>query len=260
MASSPTDVAARHLVAARSSRRPGARLPESCRPADDETAIAIQRRVGEILELGIGGWKCSLPTPERRLPAAPIFAPTIRSLSPCPVIASGDTAQVEPEIAFVIARDLPPRATPYGEGEVRAAIAEARLVLELMGSRYADRSVITFPELLADSIANQGLFVGPVLSNPLGLSLEAFPIAIDGGHGTMIRKDGRHPDGHPLKPLYWLANFLAGGGYGEGVWLRAKTVVTTGSYCGAVDVPLASALSVRYGEFGALDVQFSAMV
>lgn len=258
MAASAIDIAARHLVAARSSRRPGARLPEPCRPADDEAAIAIQRRVGDLLGLPVAGWKCSQSTPERRLPVAPIFAPTIRSVSPCQVNAPGGNAQVEPEIAFVMARDLPSRATPYDEAEVRAAIAEAHLVLELMGSRYTDRSAISFPELLADNIANQGLFVGPAVSNPLGLSLDAFAIVIDAGDRTMIRKDGRHPDGHPLKPLYWLANFLAGGGYGEGVCLRANDVVTTGSYCGVVDVPLSTALTVRYGEFGSLDVQFSA--
>jgi 2-keto-4-pentenoate hydratase len=131
-------------------------------------------------------------------------------------------------------------------------------VLELMGPRYADLSAVTFPELLADSIANQGLFVGPVLSNTVGLALDAFPIVIDGADGTLVTRDGRHPDGHPLRPLYWLANFLAAGGYGEGVWLKAGQVVTTGSYCGVVDLPLETALVVRYGDFGTLSVQFSA--
>jgi 2-keto-4-pentenoate hydratase len=233
------DVAARQLVAARTARRPGARLPESCRPTDADAGLAIQRRVGEILDLAIGGWKCSVPTPERIVPIAGM-------------------ARVEPEIAFVLARDLPARATPYDEADVRAAIGEARLVLELMGPRYVDPAAVTFPELLADSIANQGLFAGPVLSNPHGLSLDSFAIVIDGADGTLITREGRHPDGHPLRPLYWLANFLAAGGYGEGVSLKAGQIVTTGSYCGVVDVPLETALVVRYGDLGTLDVQFSA--
>ncbi len=211
-----------------------------------------------MLGLAIGGWKCSVPTPERKIPAAAIFAPTIVSVGPCPITPIAGKARVEPEIAFVLARDLPARATPYDEADVRAAIGEARLVLELMGPRYADPAAITFAELLADSIANQGLFVGPVLSNTVGLSLDAFPVVIDGDDGTLLTREGKHPDGHPLKPLYWLANFLAGGGYGEGVWLKAGQIVTTGSYCGAVDVPLETALIVRYGDFGTLNVQFSA--
>jgi 2-keto-4-pentenoate hydratase len=252
------DAAARQLVAARTARRPGGRLPASCRPADADAGLAIQRRVVEILSLPIGGWKCSVPTPERKIAAAPIFAPTIVSVSPCPIVPIGGAARIEPEIAFVLARDLPARAAPYDETDVRAAIGEARLVLELMGPRYADPATVTFPELLADSIANQGLFVGPVLSNSVGLPLDAFAIVIDGADGTLLTRDGRHSDGDPLRPLYWLANFLAAGGYGEGVSLKAGQIVTTGSYCGVVDVPLETALVVRYGDLGTLNVQFSA--
>jgi 2-keto-4-pentenoate hydratase len=252
-----TEAAAQQLLAARSARRPGARLPPSCRPADADAGLAIQRRVGEMLALEIGGWKCSVPTTDRTITAAAIFAPTIVRVAPCPILPVAGMARVEPEIAFVLGRDLPARAAPYDEAEVRAAIGETRLVLELMGPRYADPAPITFPELLADSIANQGLFVGPVLSNPFGLSFEAFPVVIDGADGTLLTREGRHPDGHPLRPLYWLANFLAGGGYGQGVWLKAGQVVTTGSYCGVVEVPLDTALIVRYGDFGTLDVQFA---
>jgi 2-keto-4-pentenoate hydratase len=211
-----------------------------------------------MLALPIGGWKCAVATPDRQIPAAAIFAPTIVSVSPCPIIPIVGKARVEPEIAFVLARDLPARATPYDEGEIRAAIGEARLVLELMGPRYIDPSAVAFPELLADSIANQGLFVGPVLSNALGLPLDGFAIVIDGDDGTLVTRDGKHPDRHPLRPLYWLANFLAAGGYGEGIWLKAGQVVTTGSYCGVVDLPLETALVVRYGDLGTLSVQFSA--
>ena len=252
------EAAARHLAAARTARRPGARLPASCRPADADTGLAIQRRVGEMLGMAIGGWKCSVPSAERKIAAAPIFAPTIVSVAPCPIVPIAGKARVEPEIAFVLARDLPARATPYDEADVRAAIGEVRLVLELMGPRYADPAAVTFPELLADSIANQGLFVGPVLSNAVGLPLDAFAIVIDGADGTLITRDGKHPDGHPLRPLYWLANFLAAGGYGEGVSLNAGQIVTTGSYCGVVDVPLETVLAIRYGDIGTLSVQFSA--
>jgi len=71
-----TDAAARQLVAARLARRPGARLAESCRPRDIETALAIRRRVGELLHFDVGGWKCSLPMPDKAVFMAPIYAPT----------------------------------------------------------------------------------------------------------------------------------------------------------------------------------------
>jgi 2-keto-4-pentenoate hydratase len=250
-----TDTAARHLVAARLARRPGARLPEAFRPADVEAALGIQRRVTELLALDVGGWKCSVPTPPRPVPMAPIYAPTIVASSPCPILPIAGQARIEPEIAFVMARDLPGRDAPYGEAEVRAAIREPHLVLELIGPRYADPAATTFPEQLADAIANQGLFVGPAVPDALDRPLDAIPIVIEAAGRSLHAVQGKHPDGHPLKPLVWLANYLAQHDRG----LAAGQIVTTGSYCGVVDVPLATPLTVRYGELGTLSVRFNSL-
>ena len=242
--------AAQHLLAARRARQPGARLPESCRPIELGDAIAIQRRVQALLGVATGGWKCSLPTPERVIACAPIFAASIRRDSPCPVAAYGPTVKIEPEIALVLGRDLPPRKTAYGESEVRAAVAETRLVLELLGSRYADPAAVSFAEILADQINNQGLFVGPVLARGLDAQLEGFAIAVEATALRLHACEGRHPDGHPLRPLVWLASHLARHENG----LTAGTIVTTGSYAGALEVPLATPLTVRFGELGEIRV------
>ena len=254
MPTAATESAARVLAAARSARRPGERLQEALRPDDVEAALAIQQRVTELLALPIGGWKCSLPAPERPVAMAPIYAPTIFATSPCPILPIGGKARIEPEIAFVVGRDLPQRDAPYDEAEIRAAIREPHLVLELIGPRYADPSAVTFFESLADGINNQGLFVGPSVPNALEQRLDEVPIAIDAGSVSLHAVQGRHPDGHPLKPLVWLANFIARRQGG----LQAGEIVTTGSYCGVVDVPLNTALTVRFGALGALWVEFTA--
>jgi 2-keto-4-pentenoate hydratase len=250
-----TDTAARYLVAARLAGRPGARLPEACRPADVEAALGIQQRVTELLALAIGGWKCSVPSAERPIAAAPIYAPNVVATSPCPILPIGDQARVEPEVAFIIGRDLPHRDTLYTEAEVRAAIREPHLVLELIGPRYADAAAVSYTELLADGIANQGLFVGPAVPGALDQPLDAMPIAVDAPDRRLHAAQGRHPDGHPLKPLLWLVNFLARRGEG----LTAGQIVTTGSYCGVLDVPLKTPLTVRYGELGTLSVRFESV-
>jgi 2-keto-4-pentenoate hydratase len=246
--------AAAFLVAARRTRRPGKRLPEAWRPADVNAALAIQQRVTELLALPIGGWKCSLPTPERPVAMAPIYAPNIFERSPCPILPIAAKARIEPEIAFVMARDLPPRSSPYSETEIRAAIREARMVLELIGPRYADPTAATFVEVLADGVANQGLFAGPVVANALERALGELPITIDANAKHLHAAQGRHPDGHPLKPLVWLANFLAQRHDG----LRAGQIVTTGSYCGVVDVPLNVEVTVRFGDLGVLSARLRA--
>src|SRR4030095_12488453 len=107
MAFGGQEAAAQFLVAARKSGRPGARLPEGLRPPDLESALAIQHRVVELLGQAVGGWKCSLPSEERPINAAPILASTIFRHSPCTIVAAGATAKIEPEVAFVMAQDLP---------------------------------------------------------------------------------------------------------------------------------------------------------
>lgn len=247
------DAAARFLLAARQSRTPGERLPVDLRPPDLTDALAIQARTSELLGLAIGGYKCSAPTDARPVSYAPIHAPTILDASPYPVPGAGAQARIEPEIALVMGHDLPPRATPYSDDEVRSAVKEARLVLEIIGSRYAEPSAVTFPELLADNVANLGLYVGPVLPDPWSKDLDAFPIAVRTGAATLMTRDGKHPDGHPLRALAWLANYLAS----RGEVLKAGLVVTTGSYCGILEVPVDTPLTFAYGDLGTLAVSLT---
>jgi 2-keto-4-pentenoate hydratase len=244
------EAAAQFLFAARKSGRPGPRIPADIRPTEIADALAIQRRVGVLIGQPIGGWKCSVPSAPRPIACAPIFAPTIVTASPCPVVAAGGTIKIEPEIAFMLARDLPARATPYSEEEVRGALREARFVLEIVSSRYAEPASVAFPEALADSIANQGLFIGPVVPDAFSRPLSAFPVTVKTGNDTLATRDGKHPDGEPLRPLYWLANYLAQ----RGDPLRAGMIVTTGSYCGVIEVPLDVPLTIQYGDLGTLAV------
>jgi 2-keto-4-pentenoate hydratase len=253
MTPSAIEAAALHLLAARRHRRPAARLPKASRPSSNEEGLAIQRRIAFLLGEPVGGWKCSLPTAERTL-VAPIYQNTIGRTSPCAVPAYETWARIEPEIAFVLARDLPRRSTPYTEAEVRAAVGETRLVLELMGSRYADPAKLPFPEMLADGVNNYGLFVGPAVPKGIDRTLDAIPIAIDGPSGAILARNGVHPDGHPLRPLTWLANWFGTNTAGWTQGLAAGQIVTTGSYAGALDVPLATPLTITFGDLGRIEV------
>ena len=242
------DSASQFLLAARKRGTPGSRIPPEFRPTDIDGGLAIQARMTALLGQPVGGYKCSLPSATRPVLMAPIFAPTIAHTSPCRVLAVGETVCVEAEIAFVMARDLPPRAAAYSENEIRNAIKEARLVLEVLGSRYTEPDSTTFPEMLADGLANQGLLVGPTLQDPWERALESLRIVIESPSGVLATHEGKHADGHPVRPLYWLANYLAT----AGTPLRAGMIVTTGSYCGVVDVPIDTPLSFAYGDIGTL--------
>jgi len=158
--------------------------------------------------------------------------------------------KVEPEIAFALARDLPARSAPYSEEDIRDAVRETRLVLEIVGPRYEDAKAVTYPELLADNVANEGLYLGPVVRDALQRGLTAFPITIRSGADAVATKEGKLPDGDPLKPLHWLANRLAE----IGTPLRAGEIVTTGSYCGIVEVPVGEPVTFTCGDVGEVTV------
>jgi len=237
---------------ARKAGFPGRRLPETCRPADIESATVIQRRVGVLLGQDIGGWKCSMPSEAKPAPAAPIFTSTIVWKAPGKVTTVAPMIKIEPEIAFVVGRDLNARETPYTEAEIKAVIGSTRLALEVLGTRYTDPDSVSWPEMIADSIQNQGLFVGPEFPGGMNASLEKFPVTVHAQGDVLCERDGHHNDGHPLRPLYWLANFLAARGEG----LRVGQVVTTGSYAGAIEVPLGFALTVTFGDLGTIKAEF----
>ena len=223
--------AAQFLLAARKRGTPGPRIPAEFRPKNDDDALAIQARVTALVGQPIGGYKCSLPTGPRPVFMAPIFSPTISDAPPpFAVRGVGTTAPIEPEIAFVMARDLPKRATAYSDDEIRDAIKEARLVLEVLGSRYSDPSSVTFPEALAEGLRNQGLFVGPVLHDPWNQELEAFPITISTGRRVLATYEGKHDDRHPARPLYWLANYLAMAGTPLAAGIRPSNTTASNSF------------------------------
>lgn len=248
------EAAAQLLAAARAGRSPVARLPAASRPATIADAFAVQQRVTALAGRAIGGWKCALPTAAKTI-VAPIFAADLRRGSPCTAAwPAGPSVRVEPEIAFLLAADLPPRRQPYTDDEVRAAIGATHLVLELIGTRYADPAGLPFPELLADNAGNAGLLVGPEVAAADDGALVRFVLrwGIAGEPATVL--EARHPDGHPLRPLAWLANTLPqipGGERG----LIAGDVVTTGSYAGVLDVPAAVPLTFVFGELGRIDVE-----
>ena len=242
------DAAATELARRRRAKARGPRLDPALRPITITDAFEVQQRTAARMGT-IGGWKCSLPTPERTT-FGPIFAETISRGAHALVVSRGSTAPIEPEVAFVLARDLPARSSPYSEADVVAAIAEAHLVLELLGNRYDDPASVPFAEMLADCVNNAGLVVGAVVERPFEQMLETMPVGITGVGGFHLERDGRHPDGHPLRPLVWLANFLRE----RGERLRSGQVITTGSYAGALEVPLATPLTITFGALGRMHV------
>ena len=246
--------AARFLIAARQSGIAGPRLPAECRPQSLGQAFAVQQRTAELLRAtrqdSIAAWKSALPSPEKTV-VAPIYASGTADAAAGPIAAGSDIVRIEPEIAFELARDLPPRDTPYTEAEIDAAVGGARLALEVLGCRYASPEHASLPELLADHMFNQGLVLGPRISSPDSApGCMTITLKVDGVE--VEQHAGIHPNDRPKAGLYWLANFLRE----QGLGLTAGQHVITGSYAGFLDVPANKDVELTYGDLGVLKVRF----
>lgn len=234
----------------------GDRLPPEARPTTIEQALTIQDAIAnqwcEQMDDSIGGWKCLQPS-NANIIVAPIFTCSMNSVAPVSLWADQGMAPIEPEIGFVIGKDLPPRDQAYTPADVDAAIARTHMCLELMRCRYADKSQCEFPEMLADSLLNQGMFVGPQIDADKAKASAELLIDVT-ANGEKKTYQGKHPNAAPRAGLYWLAEFLRQRGMG----LQAGQVVITGSFAGIIQVPLETDIKIEYQGLGDMTLRFSA--
>lgn len=229
---STVDQAASLLLSVRRGELPRpARLPESIAPRTEAEAYAMQLAVLRAAGEHIGGYKASMPDANRGT-SAPIAASAVVA-SPARLEGQrfGTRATqrfgIEPEIAFRMARDLPPRrrGESWSRNDIVAAIASAHAAIEICVARL--ESFDNAPPLhrLADAIMNEALVIGAPLIDwqSLDLSNLALRVAIDGA--VVHQGIGGHPIVDPLVPLVWLVNHLSE----RGQTLAAGAYVTTGS-------------------------------
>ncbi|QGU06828.1 2-keto-4-pentenoate hydratase [Corynebacterium occultum] len=157
--------------------------------------------------------------------------------------------KVEPELAFILAHDLPADASFE---QVAAAIGSTHLAIEIIDSRVEDWN-IALVDTVADNASCGAVIIDP---NPIDVPTADLPgvtarMLIDGelaGQGS-----GADVMGHPLAPLQWLATTLGE----QGVGLHAGDIILTGSFCGAAPVIAGQHVEIDYGPHGTLSASFS---
>ena len=251
------------LAKRRQQGQPGPLLEETLRPQTLTDAFALQQQVAVAMAEPIAGWKCLLPTPDK-IVVAPIYQSTVcrfdshpDAIQHCPlwpstVPASLGLARVEPELAFVFAKDLPPKTVPYTEAEIDAALGSTHLALELIQSRFSHDSGAGFFDQLADGLFNQGLFLGPELPPTPGFDGSEFTLHLTFSDGRVQSLNAVHPNQQPRAGLYWLVNYLSA----NNIALVAGQAVITGSYAGVLDLPFGEDLQFQYGDWGQFGLRF----
>jgi 2-keto-4-pentenoate hydratase len=246
MTADAAERAAAALLDARLHRRWLRDLPDGCVPQTADDALAIQQRVAARLG-PVAGYKAGAGR------ASPVFAGIVYA-SPARVPA--ETLRmfgVEMEFGFSFARDLPPRSSPYSEGEIIDAVAAVHAAIEIVESRFADMNSADELSKLADFGSNEGVVVGPAYTDWRSVDLARVPgrLLIDG------KEAGRAPGGNRGKQsvpnLLWLANNYAAR-YGG---IRRGQIAITGSFTGIAIAHAGATVVADLGKLGQASVVFA---
>ena len=135
---------------------------------------------------------------------------------------------VECEVAVKIASDIPASDAPYSRSEIADAIEWLATAFEVIDGRPAADAEGQDPALKAivTNISNAGAALGDPVTNwrDIDLTASVGSLVVNGdliGEGV-----GADVLGHPVEPVAWLANNLAG----LGKSLEAGAIVLTGSF------------------------------
>ena len=244
--------AANTLLDARRTSTPINDLPAELMPADQTEAYFVQDRIAEAFE-GIGGWKVGAPTPD----TIPIFAPMPAAwTAPSGAILSAQTHRyrgLEAEIAFLLGKDLPLRATPYTRDDVFAAIASCHPAIEILESGLTDPAAATRLAMIADLQMHGGFVYGPACPDwkTIDFAFEQVTLAIDGV--VRVERTGSNTSGDLMRLLPWLANEGAArtGGLKAGQW------ITTGSWTGNTQAFPGSTVDAHFSHAGHVNLIFA---
>ena len=233
------EAAARELVRQHEARERFRALDGELELRDVDTAYAVQdayvRQVLRARNTSLAGYKIALTTHAMREMvgfhdsiSGRLFTDQLHASGDSVCAADHGRLIVEFEVAFELARDLPPAPAPWTGERILEHVACAYAALEVADDRNADYATLrhSILTLTADNAWNQGLVLGTrfAAGDLAGLAALEGTAFIDGqevGRGT-----GRDVLGNPANALAWIANHLSS----RGEQLTKGALVTTGSF------------------------------
>jgi 2-keto-4-pentenoate hydratase len=262
----PAQEAARMLWNCRVSGTAIEALPEALRPRDAAAGHAVQAALPAVAGQRVVGWKIAATSAAGQahiqvdgpLPGR-ILEDFIHTMGATLTLAGNRMRVVEPEFAFRLGADLPPRAAPYTAPEVLAATASLHPAFELPDSRFADFARAGKAQLIADDACCGRFAFGPAAPEAwrtTDLADHRVQATVQGAQGSVryIREgQGRALLGDPRTALTWLANELSALGIG----LRAGDWASCGTCMVPLEVVPGDRVRADYGDFGRIEIGLS---
>jgi len=234
-------------------------LPPACRPDTRAEGYRIQAAVLAVSGRSLFGWKIAATSAAGQAHIG-VDGPLAGRLLTGQVSSDGDSVPLganrmrvaEPEFAFRMGRDLPPRNRPYRETEVLEAVAALHPAIEIPDSRYEDFARAGAAQLIADNACAHRF----VLGRPSGQDWRALDLAQHEVVGEVRGRPGRTGKGAnvlggPAVALTWLANELSG----LGLTLEQGQVVTTGTCLAPLEIAAGDRVLADFGALGRVEAR-----
>jgi 2-keto-4-pentenoate hydratase len=158
-------------------------------------------------------------------------------------------ARIEPEVAFVLRRDL--QGPGVTTAEAAAAVDFVLPALEIIDSRIRDWK-ISLVDTIADNASSGGLVLGTKPTPLETVDLPTMACHLYRGSDLVATGVGRAVLGSPLNALVWLANTLGA----RGAALRAGHVVLPGSVTAAQPIRAGDTWTGRFAGLGSVTARF----
>ena len=172
----------------------------------------------------------------------------LRDGTECPV-STLMLPRVEPEIAFVLSREL--RGPGITRDEVINATEYVTPALEIIDTRLRDWK-ITLADTIADNASSARVVLSSQMTLPKAHDLAAIAMTLEKNGVKVEEGVGAAVLGHPAEPVAWLANKLSE----FGQKLDAGSVIIPGALCRAVEAAAGDSIVARFGPLGSVSIKF----
>ncbi|MBI2254555.1 MAG: fumarylacetoacetate hydrolase family protein [Proteobacteria bacterium] len=235
-------------------------LPADCKPATLDEGYAVQAAMVGLAGQKMFGWKIAATSAAGQKHigvteplAGRLFAdfvlPDGGSLAAAPL----QMLVIEAEFAFRMRHDLPQRATAYDVDEVRAAVADLHLAIEIPDARFEPFDTIGPAQIVADDAFAAWFVLGPKVVDWAARDLPNQPVCVF--RNGMVAAEGRGANalGDPSLALTWLANERAK----RGPALKAGDVITTGTCITPLVIAPGDAIVAEFPGLGRVTVNLT---
>ncbi len=217
--------------------------------SDIAAGYRVQTRLAALAGGAVAGWKVTALSAEQQKmfdidrPVGGVMLAAFAHEAPATLaLARFVGPLLECEIAYRLARDLPPRGTPYTRAEIAEAVDALVPAYEIADLRVPAEA----PGLLkiADCVGNGAFIAGPAVADWRGVALGTIEVVLSHNDVEVARGPTARVLGDPLMAVVTLANAqpLPAGG------LKRGQIVTTGT----CTTPLALEQGVYVADFGPL--------